>query len=44
MTEIKINGIYKHFKGHIIKVICIAKNTENMEDMVIYHHIENNEY
>ena len=44
MKEVKINGIYKHFKGHIIKVICIVKNTENMEDMVIYHHIENNEY
>ena len=44
MTEVKINGTYKHFKGHIIKVIYIAKNIENMEDMVIYHHIENNEY
>lgn len=44
MIEVKVNGIYKHFKGHIIKVICIAKDTETMEDMVIYKHIDKDEY
>lgn len=29
---------YKHFKGHIIKVIEIAKHTETEEMMVVYEH------
>ena len=32
---------FRHFKGNIIEVICIAKNTETLEDIVVYHH--NNE-
>ncbi len=31
---------YRHFKGHIIKVICIATNTETNELEVIYEHIK----
>ena len=27
---------YRHYKGGIYTFICIAKNTETMEDMVIY--------
>lgn len=38
MREIKVNGTYRHFKGHIIKVLAIAKDTETMEDLVIYQH------
>ena len=40
--EIKI-GRYKHFKGHEIKVICVAKHTETEEDMVVYEHLGHNE-
>lgn len=29
---------YQHFKGNIITIITIAKNTETLEDMVIYQH------
>ena len=29
---------YKHFKGHIITVLEIAKHTETEEKMVIYLH------
>ena len=43
MREIRVGKTYKHFKGHIVEVIAIAKNTETMEDMVIYKHIEKNE-
>ena len=34
--EIKINGIYKHFKGDDYIVEDIAINSETMEKMVIY--------
>ena len=29
-------GIYKHFKGNIYELIDIAKNSESLEQMVIY--------
>ena len=48
MREIKINGIYKHFKGHIYKVISIGYDSENYDEnnpdnsrLVVYENIEN---
>lgn len=36
--EIQIGSKWQHFKGSIIEVINIAKNSETLEDMVIYKH------
>lgn len=38
---IKLNGIYKHYKGNLYRVIGIGKHSENLEDMVIYQSIDN---
>ena len=35
MQEIKL-GKYRHFKGNEYEVIGIAKNSENLEDVVVY--------
>ncbi len=43
MREIKINGIYKHFKNINVKVICIAKDSETLDEMVVYKHLDTNE-
>lgn len=40
---IKINGIYKHFKGTYHKVICIAKDSETLEEKVVYTHEDSGE-
>lgn len=35
---IKKGQVYRHFKGNIITVICIATHTETKESIVIYDH------
>ena len=41
--EIKINGIYKHYKGNIYKVLVIGRHSETCEEMVIYQSLKNGE-
>lgn len=36
MRKIKINGIYKHFKGDYYLVIDIANHSETQEKYVVY--------
>lgn len=39
MREIKIKGIYKHFKGDYYLVEDIAKDSETKEEMVVYRRL-----
>ena len=41
--EIKVGNIYKHFKGMKVKVITLAKDSETLEDMVVYEHLDTKE-
>jgi hypothetical protein len=36
MRELKLNCIYRHFKGHYYLVKEIALDSENLEEFVIY--------
>ncbi|MBQ2836169.1 MAG: DUF1653 domain-containing protein [Clostridia bacterium] len=36
MQELKINGIYRHFKGDYYLVEDIAKDSETQKEVVIY--------
>ncbi len=39
--EIKVNAIYRHFKGMMVKVIAIAKDSEDLSKKVVYQHVDN---
>lgn len=41
--EVKENQIYRHFKGTIHKIICVAKDSETLNEVVVYTHEEDNE-
>ena len=34
--DIKINGIYRHYKGNMYKVIAIGKHSETLDELVVY--------
>ncbi len=40
---VKEGQVYKHFKGTMHRIICIAKHSETKEDMVVYTHDDDNE-
>ena len=42
MTKVQ-PGIYLHYKGNLYRVLTVAKHTENDEEMVIYHPMNNPE-
>lgn len=39
MRELKINGIYKHFKGDYYLVLDIANHSETKEKYVVYRRL-----
>ncbi len=41
MIEVKLNSIYKHFKGNLYLVEDIACHSETNEKYVIYRDVEN---
>ena len=36
MKELKIGGIYRHYKGNRYKDVGVAKHSEPVEEMVVY--------
>ena len=43
MREVVVGGICKHFKGHVVKVLCIGKDAEDLSEKVIYEHTDTKE-
>ena len=41
MCEVKINGVYKHFKGDYYLVVDIANHSETKEQYVVYRQLYN---
>ena len=43
MQEITIGKTYRHYKGNLYKIIAFAKNSETVEDMIVYQSIKTGE-
>ena len=41
--KVMVNKKYRHFKGHMYKVLCIGKDSETLKEVVIYRNIDTNE-
>lgn len=40
---IRVGNIYRHFKGHIYKVIIIALDSETLKKVIVYQNVDNDE-
>jgi hypothetical protein len=38
--EIKAGQVWKHYKGSEVEIICLALDSENLEEIVVYKHLE----
>ena len=38
--ERDIEGLYRHYKGGVYRVVCLAHHSETLEDMVVYEPID----
>lgn len=41
--EVKVGGLYRHFKGTLHEVICLARDSETLDEKVVYTHSDTGE-
>ncbi len=41
---VTIGGTYRHFKGNLYKVLMLAKDSETLEDVVVYQNLKTGGY
>lgn len=34
--NLPVKGVYRHFKGNLYELLCIATDSETLENMVVY--------
>ena len=40
MQKIEAGKIYRHYKGNLYKIICIANHSETLEKMIVYSSLD----
>lgn len=40
MREVRTGEFYRHFKGNVYKVIAVAKDCEDLSEVVVYQNID----
>ena len=38
MREVKVNSKWRHFKGSEVTVVALAKDSEDLKELVVYTH------
>lgn len=38
MRQIEVGKKYRHFKGFIVDILLVAKDSEDLKEMVVYKH------
>ncbi len=38
--KVIINGLYRHFKGHVYQVIAIGRDADNQQEKVVYQNVD----
>jgi len=38
VREVKVGHLYKHFKGNVYRIVCVARDSESLEEKVVYNH------
>ena len=41
--EVRVNGVYHHFKGNDYRVLCIATDSTNLNKVVVYKSLKDGE-
>lgn len=36
--KVEEKSLWQHFKGSVMEVVCLAKNSEDLSEMVVYKH------
>ncbi len=39
MREVRPGQIYRHFKGMKVRILALAKDSETLEEMIVYSHV-----
>lgn len=37
------NKLYRHFKGHVYKIVCLAKDSNDLKELVVYQNVDDNQ-
>ena len=43
MREVRACQVYKHFKGNLVEVLLLAKDSEDLSEKVVYKHLDTGE-
>ena len=39
MQELVVGGIYKHFKGHVYRLLFVGKDADDLSEKIIYQNV-----
>jgi hypothetical protein len=39
--KVEPNQLWRHFKGNLYKIVCVAQHTETSNYLVVYHNVDN---